>query len=143
VAGTESEGAGQFHNLDLLLGEISPAQGQLPPRELKQQLGKTVETYQAKELAAHQKKYDKTYWDNIPPSEISAAMDASSAEMDEIMAKADAMRFPSAETNQGVITIKGQDILFRGPALNTRDAKRAQQLQNLSALSEVFVSCGK
>ena len=143
VAGTESEGAGPFHNIDLLLGEVSPAQAQLSARELQQQLRETVETYRMKELAAHQKKYNKTYWNNLPPSEFSAANDASSAEMDEIMAKADAMRFPSAESNQGVITIKGQDILFRGPALQTRDAKRAQQLQNLSALPEVFVSCGK
>lgn len=142
VAGTESGGAGPFNNIDLLLGELSPAQAKLPPSELKQQLRETVESYQTKRLTAHQKKYDETYWNNLSPSELSAAMEASSAEMDEIMAKADAMRFPSAESNQGVITIEGQDILYRGPALNTSDAKRAKQLQNLSALPEVFVSCG-
>jgi len=142
VAGTESEGAGQFHTLDLLLGEISPAQARLSPLELKKQLSETVVSYRAQQMAAHQKKYNEEQLSNSSPSEMSAAMDAYSADMDAINAKADGMRFPSANSNQGVITINGQDILYRGPALNTRDAKRAQQFQNLSALPEVFVRCG-
>jgi hypothetical protein len=141
IAGTESEGAGEFHSLDLLLGEISPEQRLLSPFKLQKQLSEKMEAYRNKHLAMHQKKYDKAYWNQLPPAEMPAALDASSAEMDVIMKQADAMRFPYAESNQGVITINGQDIVYRGPAMRTSDAERAPALKNLSASPEIFLSC--
>ncbi|MGB5261627.1 MAG: hypothetical protein WBO34_14055 [Gammaproteobacteria bacterium] len=142
VAGTESEGAGEFHSLDLLLGEISPEQRQLSPYKLQKQLSDKVAAYQNKHLARHQEKYDNAYWNKLTPAEMVAAMQVAGAEMDVIMAQADAMRFPSADSHHGVITMHGQDIVFRGPAMRTSDAERAPELKNLSAMPEIFLSCG-
>lgn len=142
VAGTESEGAGESHGLELLLGEITPQQRQLSPHALKQQLSEKVVTYQGQQLAAHEKKYGKAYWDKVSPTDMVAAMNASTAEMDAIMAQADAMRFPSANSHEGMTTVDGQNILFRGPPMRTSDADRAPVFRELNAIPEVFVTCG-
>ena len=116
-------------------------QRQLSPLELKKQLAARVGAYRNKQLADHEKKYGKAYWDKVPPAEIAAAMEVSGAEMDKIMAKAHAMEFPSASDNQGVTTINGQDVVFRGPAMRTSDADRAPVFRDLSATPEIFLRC--
>lgn len=141
ISGTESSGVGRSSNIELLLGEISSEQRQLSPLELKKQLAARVGAYRSKQLADHEKKYGKAYWDKVPPAEITAAMEVSGAEMDQIMAKAHAMEFPSASDNQGVTTINGQDVVFRGPAMRTSDADRAPVFRDLSATPEIFLRC--
>ena len=92
-------------------------------------------------MAAHEKKYGKAYWDTLPPAEMSAAMNASSAEMSAIIAQANAMRFPSADSSNGMTTFKGQDIVYHGPPMRTSDAERAPVFRELPARPEVFLTC--
>ena len=142
IAGTESAGAGESHSLDLLLGELTPEQRQLSPGALERQLDEKVNAYRMQQMAAHEKKYGKAYWETLPPAEMAAALEASSAEMDIMSAEANAMQFPSAGSSDGMTTFKGRDIVFRGPPMRTSDAERAPALRELSARPEVFITCG-
>lgn len=139
--GLEGRSAGYFHNFDLLLGELSAEQRRLSPLDVKKQLSEVVETYQTRELLAHQKKYDKDTWNNVPPDKLNEVMEASSKEMSAFMDKADAMRYPEATSHGGVVTIDGRDVMFRGLAMSTSDASRAPEFVDLSALTEAFVTC--
>jgi hypothetical protein len=141
--GPEGSGAGYFHNFDLLLGELSAEQRRLSPLDVKKQLSEVVETYQTRELLAHQKKYNKDAWNNVPPEKLNTMMEASSKEMSVFMDKADAMRYPEATSHGGVVTIDGRDAMFRGQAMSTSDASRAPEFGDLSALTEAFVTCQK
>ena len=141
IAGTESAGAGESHGMDLLLGEITAEQRQLSPHALTRQLREKVDAYRNQQMAAYQKKYDKDYWNSLSPSEMGAAMNASNAEMSAMTARADAMQFPAASSHEGVTTFSEEGIVFRGPAMRTSDAERAPELQNLTAMPELFVTC--
>ncbi|MGB5707461.1 MAG: hypothetical protein WBM41_11550 [Arenicellales bacterium] len=137
----EGEGAGPFHNFELLLGEITEDQRSVSPIELKQALSKEVEAFRSKQLEMHQKKYSEEFWATVTPENINQALDASSKEMNLIMDRADAMVLPSARSVGGNNSIDGQNAVFRGPAMQTSDADRAPQLQNLEAIPEVHISC--
>lgn len=139
--GPEGGSAGSFHDFDLLLGELSAEQRGLSPFEVKQQLTGVVEAYQSKQMLAHQKKYSKESWNSVPPEKLNELMEASNREMTVYMEKADAMRYPEAASRGGVVTVDGQAILFRGPALSTSDASRAPEFTDLSAPPEAFVTC--
>jgi hypothetical protein len=139
--GLEGRGAGYFHNFDLLLGELSAEQRRLSPLDVKKQLSEVVETYRTRELLAHQKKYNKDTWNNVPPDKLNEMLEASSQEMSVFMDKAAAMRYPEATSHGGVVTIDGRDVLFRGQAMSTSDASRAPEFGDLAALTEAFVTC--
>jgi hypothetical protein len=140
--GPEGASAGYFHNFDLLLGELSAEQRKLSPLEVKKQLQDVAGAYQQKAHLAHQEKYKNVKWDSMPPDKMNEAMEASQAEYSRIMEKVKTMRYPEAASRGGVVTIKGQDVLFRGPALSPNDADHATEFGDLSATPEVFVSCG-
>lgn len=139
--GLEGRSAGYFHELDLLLGELSAEQRRLSPFEVKKQLDNVVETYRQKEHTAHQKKYNKEMFDALPQEELIEAMNTSQEEYSRLMKKAETMRYPEAESQGGMITIDGQDILFRGPVMSTNDANRAPEFQDLSSTPEIWVTC--
>ena len=139
--GLEGRGAGYFHKFDLLLGELSAEQRRLSPLDVKKQLSEVVETYQTRELLAHQKKYNKDTWNNVPPEKLNEMLEASSKEMSVFMDKADAMRYPEATSHGGLVTIDGKDVLFRGRAMSTSDASRAPEFEDFTTLTEAFVTC--
>lgn len=143
VSGTESHGVGESHKLDLLLGEITPEQRKMSISELERQLAQKISTSRKQQMAAHENKYGKAYWDQVPPAEMAAALEITGAEMDAIMAKADAMRFPSADSHEGMTMFNEEGIIFRGPPMRTNDADRAPAFKDLSATPEVFVTCSR
>ncbi len=140
--GLEGGSAGYFHELDLLLGELSAEQRRLSPFKVQKQLNVVLETYRQKEHVAHQEKYSKKMYDSLPPEKLVETMNTSQEEYSRIMAKAEAMRYPEAESQGGMITINGQDVFFRGPAMSTNDANRAPEFQDLSSIPEIWVTCG-
>ncbi len=141
--GPEGGSAGYFHELDLLLGELSAEQRGLSPFEVRKQLRDVVEAYQNKKLAAHQKKYNKEMWNTLPQDKFNEVMEASSEEMSRVMDDAKAMRYPEASSQGGMITINGNDVLFRGPAMSTNDVSRAPEFQDLSSIPEIWVTCNE
>ena len=141
--GPEGGSAGYFHDLDLLLGELSAEQRRLSPFEVHKQLDKVVETYRQKEHTAHQKKYSKEMFDALPQDKLIETMNASHEEYARFTEKANAMRYPMAESQGGMITINGRDVLFRGPAMSTNDVSSAPEFQDLSSIPEIWVTCNE
>ena len=139
--GPEGGAAGYFHELDLLLGELSAEQRRLSPFEVQKQLRDVVGEYRNKKMAAHQKKYSKEMWNTLPQDKLNEVLEASQQELSQSMDEANAMSYPKAESQGGMITITGQDVLFRGPAMSTNDANRAPEFQDLSSIPEIWVTC--
>jgi len=135
-------GGEYFHELDLFLGELSADQRNLPPRQVRGQIQKIGEEYNIKEMTAIQKKY-KEMFKSVPPEKIGEVIEAQGKEMDRVTEKVKSMRYPSASSGGGTITVSGPDIHYRGPKLATNDAVRAPEFKNLSAIPEVWVICGK
>ena len=135
-------GGEYFHKLDLFLGELSADQRSLTSTEVKGQIQKIGQEYSNKEMPAIQKKY-KELFKSGPPEKIGKVLEAQSKEMDRVAETVEAMRYPSASSGGGTITVRGPDIHYRGPKLATNDAVRAPEFKNLSAIPEVWVTCGK
>ena len=139
--GLEGGSAGYFYELDLLLGELSAEQRKLSPLKVQKQLDDVVGNYNQKEYTAIQKKYSKEMYDNLPPEKLLETMNPSQEEYSRVAEKAKAMRYPRAGSQGGMITINGQDVFFRGPAMSTNDADRAPEFQDLSSIPEIWVTC--
>jgi hypothetical protein len=135
-------GGEYFQNLDLFLGELSADQRSLPPREVERQIQQIGQEYSNKEMAAIQKKY-KEMANSVPPEKIGEVIEAQGREMDRVTEKVKTMRYPTATRHYGAITVNGRDIHSRGPKLDTNDAARTPEFKNLSAIPEVWVTCGK
>jgi hypothetical protein len=135
-------GGEYFQNLDLFLGELSADQRSLPPREVERQIQQIGQEYSNKEMAAIQKKY-KEMANSVPPEKIGEVIEAQGREMDRVTEKVKTMRYPTATSHYGAITVNGRDIHYRGPKMDTNDAARTPEFKNLSAIPEVWVTCGK
>lgn len=135
-------GGEYFQNLDLFLGELSAEQRSLPPREVERQIQQIGQEYSNKEMAAIQQKY-KEMFKSVPPEKIGEVIEAQGKEMDGVTEKVKAMRYPTATSHYGAITVNGRDIHYRGPKMDTNDAARTPEFKNLSAIPEVWVTCGK
>lgn len=135
-------GGEYFQNLDLFLGELSADQRSQPPREVERQIQQIGQEYSNKEMAAIQKKY-KEMANSVPPEKIGEVIEAQSKEMDRVTEKVKAMGYPTATSHYGAITVNGRDIHYRGPKMDTNDAARTPEFKNLSAIPEVWVTCGK
>jgi hypothetical protein len=135
-------GGEYFQNLDLFLGELSADQRSLPPREAERQIQQIGQEYSNKEMAAIQKKY-KEMANSVPPEKIGEVIEAQGREMDRVTEKVKTMRYPTATSHYGAVTVKGRDIHYRGPKMHTNDAARTPEFKNLSAIPEVWVTCGE
>jgi len=134
-------GSEYFQNLDLYLGELSADQRSLSPMEVGRQIQRIGQEYTIKEQAAIQEKY-KEMFNSVPPEEISEVLEAQSKEMDRVREEVDAVRYPAA-TSKGTITVNGHDVHYGGSKMHTNDASRTPEFQNLSAVPEVWVTCGE
>ncbi len=162
-----AESKGSFHNMDVLLGELTPEQRKLSSLKVKEQLNKKVEAFANTQYAAIKKKYDpkmaayqekfdaempalkEKYGKQIPPDKMKSLndpfmklMDAQGKEMDKMQNQVQAMRYPAARSF-GTITVKGQEIHFGGSKLSTQDASRAPEFQDLPEKTEFWVNCGE
>ena len=141
--GSEGEGAGPFHDFELLLSEVTADQRNLSPLELKPKLRENAESFRNQQMAMHQEKYNEEFWATVAPENFSEAIEKSSSEMDALMEEADAMVVPVALSRGGTISIDGQKAIFRGPAMQSSDADRAPQFNNLDQLEpEAHALCG-
>ena len=66
-------------------------------------------------------------------------MNQTSKELDVIMDKAKAMKYPIAR-GHGVITLKGKEVLFRSTRLSA-DHPPVAEFENLPAQSEIWLRC--
>ena len=97
--GSEGEGAGPFHNFELLLSEVTADQRNLSPLELKPKLNEKVDAFRSQQLAKHQEKYNDAFWASVAPENLSATLEKSSNEMEGLMDKADAMVIARASSS--------------------------------------------
>lgn len=130
-----------FDEMRLLLGELTPEQRILPPSKLMEQLDQVVNDYLSKQQLAHQEKYNKHFWDSLPADKLSEALLESQEAMSVYLNKSEAMKYPMLNGN-GVITIKGQNVFYRGKFLFTDSPDSTPlQFQDLSGKAEIRVSC--
>ncbi|MCZ6799474.1 MAG: hypothetical protein O7F12_03215 [Nitrospirae bacterium] len=130
-----------FQDLDLFLGELSADQRSLSPREVKGQLEKVWQEYNTKGIAAIQEKY-KEMFKSVPPEKLGEVIEAQGKEMDRLAEEVKAIRYPSAISRGGAITVSGRDVHYGGPKMHSNDAARTPEFQDLLATPEVWVTCG-
>lgn len=129
-----------FDNMSLLLTELTPEQRQLAPLKVRQQLDKVINDYQTQAIQEHQKKYDKDFYESVAPEKLLEVMNQTSTELDVIMDKAKAMKYPAAR-GHGAITIKGKEVLFRSARKLASGNSNVPEFKDLPKQSEIWLRC--